>query len=210
MILKMDFFEVRIRLTELNFFNTTYRIELFFLKMTFFRHWTFFWIRLKELKFSNTTQRIPLSLIWLKVLNFFLNDSLNWTFFSRNMTWLIELNLFLWTSFLKMTQRVEVFLSDSKNWNVSSQNVSKNLTSLSCELFIHDPKNLTLFLNMIQRIEPCLNMINTQRIEPFIIWLKELSFFLIWRNALNFFLVCRKELSLILNMAPRIELVFLM
>ena len=52
-----------------------------------------------------------------------------------------------------------------------------------------------LFFNMTQRIEPCFKYdskncfsIKTQRIEPFLIWLKELSLSLIWRNALNFFL----------------------
>ena len=41
---------------------------------------------------------------------------------------------------------------------------------------------------MTRRIEPFLFFNTTQRIEPFIIWLKELSLFLICSNALNFFL----------------------
>ena len=67
MTLKMEFFfEVRIRITELYFFNTNHRID-------FFQNWIiFFWIRLEELKFSNTTQRIQLFFLWY--------DSKNWTF----------------------------------------------------------------------------------------------------------------------------------
>ena len=136
---KWIFFEVRIRPTELNFFEND-----------FFRHWTFFF----EYDSKNWNSLIRLrgfnffSVIWLKVLNFFLYDSLNWTF-SRNMIWLIELNLFMnlfsrWLKELKSFFQYDaknwtflVFQCDSKNWNLFSQNVSKNLTSLSYELFFN-------------------------------------------------------------------------
>ena len=56
---------------------------------------------------------------------------------------------------------------------------------------------------MTQRIEPCFKydsknvfLIKAQRIEPFIIWFKELSQFLIWRNALNFFFFAAKNWAL--------------
>ena len=200
---RTDFFSIL--LTELKFF--------FFLKMTFFFDIEFFLIRLKALKFSNTTQRIQLfSLIWLKVLNFFLYDSLNWTCFQE--IWLDSSN---WTSFYG-----PLFQDDSKSWSLSFWLKELNLScfpmwlkELKCffskclkefnfsfmwTIFVHDSKNLTFFFSIwLKEFNPVLNMINTQRIEPFIIWLKELSLFLIWRNALNFFLVCRTELSLFLN-----------
>ena len=66
--------------------------------------------------------------------------------------------------------------------------------------FQYDSKNWTLFLNMIQWIEPFFNMTQrlerflflfyvTQRIEPFFcIWLKELNLLLkIWLTDLNLF-----------------------
>ena len=155
MTLKMKFFEVfevRIRLTELNFFLD---IEPFF-----------FWIRLKELKFSNTTQRIQLFFLWY--------DSKYWTFF----VWLSKLNFFQeiwfdssnWSSFyeplFKMTQRLEVSLSDSKN---------RTFLVFQC-----DSKNWTFVkilkeLNLIERIELCVE--KTQRIEICFLekWLKELN-----------------------------------
>ena len=155
-----------------------------------------FSIRLKELKFSNTTQRIQFFSDLTQSIELFLYDTLWIELFLFQEIWLDSSN---WTSFyeplFKMTQRVEVFLSDSKNWtflvfqcdsknwNLFSQNVSKNLTSLSWELFLHDSKNLIFsiwlkefnlllfdsknwaFSYLTQCIElfPCL----PQRIEPY-------------------------------------------
>ena len=190
--------------------------------MTFFGHWTFFF---------NTTQRIEILQYNSEDSTFFLwYDSKYWTFFvwlselnlfSRNMTWLIELNLFLWTFFSRwlkelksffLTQRIEPSLFSNVTHRIEMflLKMSQRIEPLfHVNFFVHDSKNLTFFSMWLKELNPVLNMINTQRIEPFIIWLKELSLFLIWRNALNFFLVCRKELSLILNMAQRIKLVFL-
>ena len=113
---KWNLFEVQIRLTELYFFHTTHRIELFW-------KWLFWDI---ELFFLNTTQRIEILQYDSEDSTFFLwYDSKYWTFF----VWLSELNFFFkkydlthrieplfMNLFFKMTQRVEVFLSDSKNW----------------------------------------------------------------------------------------------
>ena len=115
-IVTLNFFFLKYEYDSQNwiFFNTTHRIELVFLNMTFFfRHWTFFfWIRLEEMKFSNTTQRIQLfSLIWLKELNLFCMTLWIELFFFFQEIWLDSSN---WTSFyeflFKMTKRVEVFL----------------------------------------------------------------------------------------------------
>ena len=112
--LKFFFFEIRIRLTELNFFQYDSQnwTCFFFLNMTFFFdiELFFFWIRLEEMKFSNTTQRIQLfSLIWLQELNLFCMTLWIELFFQE--IWLDSSN---WTSFyeflFKMTKRVEVFL----------------------------------------------------------------------------------------------------
>ena len=135
-------------LSKWNFFwstNTTHRTDFFqyysqnwtssfCLNMTFFLFdiEIFFLIRLKELKFSNTTQRIQLfSLIWLKVLNFFVwLSELNFFWL-----WLKESNPFFECDFFqkkKKKQKIELFSKkmDSNNWT---------------------------FLNMTQWIEPSLN-----------------------------------------------------
>ena len=125
---RTDFFFFSIRLKELNFFEND-----------FFRHWTFFFfeynsknwnspIRLRGFNFffSDMTQSIEL----------FLYDPLNWTF-SRNMTWLIELNLFFWTS----------FQDDSKSWSLSFWLKELNLSCFPMWL-----KELKFFLKMSQRI----------------------------------------------------------
>ena len=68
MTLKMFFFEVRMRLTELIFFfcKTTHRIDLFEYDF-FFWHWTFFLNSTQRIEISNTTQRNNFfSLICLK------------------------------------------------------------------------------------------------------------------------------------------------
>ena len=137
----------------------------FFVKMTFFSTLNFFF---------NTTQRIEILQYnsedstffpdMTQSIELFLYDSLNWTFFFKKYDLTHRIEPLSMNFFFKMTQRVEVFLSDSKNWtflvfqcdsknwNVSSQNVSKNLTSLSCELFFTWLKELNFFfLNMTQK-----------------------------------------------------------
>ena len=125
------------------------------------KNWTFFSL--------NMTQRIePLFLwIWRKELNpcFFEYDAKNWTLVSLNMTQRRierkELNLFLWiwreelNLLLMRRKELNLFLICLKELSLFSKYDSKNWTSLSYELFLHDSKNLTLFFkkNMIQRIE---------------------------------------------------------
>ena len=125
----MDFFW-KYEYDSQNFFHTTHRIELVFSNMTFFLQWTF-------LKYDSKNWNSPIRLrgfnffLWYdsKVLNFFFCMTLSeLNFFSRNITWLIELNLFLWTS----------FQYDSKSW-----------------IFFESDFNFwTFFLNWTQRIEP--------------------------------------------------------
>ena len=135
--------------------------------------------------------------IWLpelKSFSFWLKE-LNLACFS---IWLKELNLFL-----NITQRIELFLNmtqknctflfleyDTKNWIFfyMIQRIEPFFSKGSKKFTYHDSKNwtfftwlkeLNLFLNMTQRIEPCFKR-----------WLKELNFkkliqrinFFFWRN----------------------------
>ena len=194
---------------ELNFWcfskKNTRRIELFSkirhkeLNFFFFNMTRFFQYDSKNLTLHFTmTQRLCFFQKKKKLKEFDFYDSQTWTFF-----------LFFFSK------------NDSKNWslflNYDSQNgffffeirirPTEILFSIRLtELNLFDmTQELNLVLNMIERIvfEFRLKELNL------FFWLKELNLLLMRRNALNFFLVCRKELSLILNMAQRIELIFL-
>ena len=131
------------------FFNTTHRIEFFFWKWLFFSTLNFFFEY--DSKKRNSPIRLRgfhfFSLIWLKVLNFFVwLSELNFFFKKYDLTHRIEplfMNLFSrWLKELKSFSDSKnwtflVCQCDSKNWNLFSQNVSKNLTFLSCEFFFY-------------------------------------------------------------------------
>ena len=175
------FFEIRIRLTELIFFQYDSQNWFFWI-------WLFWDIEL----FFNTTQRIEILQYNSEDSTFFLwYDSKYWTFFSFNLTQRIEpffsigfkgLNSFIeydsknltffeldpkgWTFLLSMTQRIEPFFF----WNMT-QTITFGKGS---KIVFNDPQNWTnekqelkelnlffwvwykewnLFLSMIQRIE---------------------------------------------------------
>ena len=163
--------------------------------------------------FSDRTQRIELFFVWLSELNFL----------SRNMTWLIELNLFfLWRS----------FKDDSKSWSLSFWLKESNLSCFPVWLKELNP----FFLKMSQRIEPLFHMNiflhDSKNLFFFSIWLKELNPFFeydsknwpfskrIWFKELNlsekrlkeliFFLKKKwlKELNFFLSMIQRLEPLF--
>ena len=123
---KWNFFEIRIRLTELIFFQYDSQ------------NWKTFFVWLSEL-----------------------------IFFSRNMTWLIELNLFLWTS----------FQDDSKSWSLSSWLKELNLSCFPMWL-----KELKSFFSK------CLKEFNPSFIWTFFYMSQRTSlYFSIWLKELNFF-----------------------
>ena len=136
---------------------------------------------------------VTLFFVWLSEMNFLKYDSVKWTFFfkydSKNwffwQEWLKELNVFFWK---KIFIKELIFLR------------LKGLNFFRC-------KELNLFFNMTQRIEPFfLNW--TQRVELFYwIWLKEfnLFFFLNWTQRVEpFYWVWLKELNFFLNITQRI------
>ena len=178
-----------------------------------------FSIGLKDLMLFSLTQRIelfltrtdrigPFSWIWLRELNFFLGF-LHVYFFQK---WCRELNPFFfeydaknWTFFF--------FECDAKNWTLFSLNVTSRIG--------------TFFLNMTQRIEPFSYL--KQRNELLFLWyewLQELFFqtkntqwielFEIWLKELNIWTMCQKEdsesgtlLKFFFEMTHRIEPFFL-
>ena len=140
------------------------------------------------------TQRIePFFLTWLKDLTFF-SDSQTWTFFF--LMWLEELDFFfgLKVHFFfkkkKVTQRIELFFS---------QNVSKNWTSLSYELFFSWLKELNSFFFQYDSKNWFL-FNDAKSWTPFWICPKELNLF--------FFEYDSKNWPCFLNMTQRIETVF--
>ena len=176
------------------FLNMTQRIEPFFLNTTH-RIEPFFWMWLQELNpflrmwhkelnfFENATQRIEIFFFFLKKKEtqrieplFFEYDSKNWTLFLW--TWRKELNPF----FLNTIHRIEPFVSwiwftelnplfleyDSQNWTF----LKIWLTELNLKLFWNYSKNWN-FSDMIQRI------------ETFLLWLKELKLLFIRLKELN-------------------------
>ena len=113
------------------------------------------------------------------------------------MTWLIELNLFLWTSFSRwlkelksffLTQRIEPFLFSNVTQRIEMflLKMSQRIEPLfHVNFFVHDSKNLTFFFQcdsknwtfyyLTQRIQPfsyltqCIELFSClpQRIEPY-------------------------------------------
>ena len=160
-------------------FSLTQRIELFYDA----KNWSFFcktqrtfflWIWRKELNllmrrkelslFLNMTQRIESffeekSKIWTSYFQEY--DSKNWTLCqkkkdSKNWTllkWLIELNLFLWTS----------SQYDSKSWSLFAVWLQEFNFS---RVFQYDSKNWTFFWVLTPRVELFFFLNLTQRIEP--------------------------------------------
>ena len=155
---------------------------------------TFLWIWLKVLNlFFNMTQGIESSFSeWLEDLNFILHMSQRIKPFleKKKMTRRIDLlkNINQIIENFLMTQRIELLLQ--RPW----------LTELN--LFSYDSQNWTLLFNMTQRIEPFLKNMshqiffakNIQRIEHFLIWLKELN--------LLFDMTPRTELFLLEELNP--------
>ena len=114
----------------------------------------------------------PFWKMWLIEIELFKYDSKNWTLFffwkrltepridflqfdSNTWVWLKTLNLFF-----NITQRIEFFFY---NMTHKTQRIKPFLKNDSKNLFFHDSKNLTFFLNMIQRFF-CKKFL-TQRIE---------------------------------------------
>ena len=151
-------------------------------------------------------------LVRVKELNFFEDDSWNWTLFFeydlKNWTYFQYDSKYWFFSnknfdsknstsfFLNMTQRTEPFFSDWKNWilimTLRTQlfsNVTKN-----CFFFERYSKNLTLFI-LSSKIEP-FSLIRLHELNHSLIRLKDFVFendsknqkFWIWLKELNFFL----------------------
>ena len=184
---------------KLNPFSLIWRKEtnFYFSAMTqsivfFLRNWTFF----------NMTQRIEHFLEWLKELNLFLlrnmtqriepvcqkKDSETGTLFK----WLIELNLFLWTS----------FHDDSKSWSL----FSIWLIELNLYCFPIWLEELNLFFSKYTK-----NWTSLSYELLFWIWLKELNLFFEYDSkkwASFFFEHDSKKWTFFWNMTQRIEQYF--
>ena len=183
-----------VKKTQNWFFHMTRRIEP-----------AFFSIWLKELNLFRLDSKIWCYSVWPKELNFFWlglteldpfleYDSENWIF-----SWVFYMSTFFkndaenWTLFsLNMTQRIEPFFlwMWRKELNLFSLNVTSRIG--------------TFFLNMTQRIEPFSYL--KQRNELLFLWcewLQELFFqtkntqwielFEIWLKELNIWTMCQKE-----------------
>ena len=181
---------LKVKESNLLFFNTTQRIEHLFLHVTHVLIWfqelifflvknfskNIFFIWLKE---WYLTQRLEIYLfqIWFKELDFFflMTRRLEAFFFFQKL-WRKE---FFWKN---MTQRIEPFLSDSKNWTlllwIWRRELNLSVLPQRIEFFSQfwleelshffwiGLKELNYF-NMTYRIEPLLFFTNMiQRIEP--------------------------------------------
>ena len=186
--------------------------------------------------FLNVTQKIKFFVQKVKKLNFFENSKLIFLMMPK---WLKELDPFFmtqriepflcdsknWTLFFCMTQRIEPCVKKKRLKESNSFERTHGIEPLFMNLFSMWLKELKSFFNMTRRIEPFLFSNMTQRIEIFLFssmtrriepcfkydskncfWIKTQRFepFSDLTQCIDFFL------SLILNMAQRIEFVFLM
>ena len=160
------------------FFDMTHRIELIFQydSKNFF-HMTRidFWQWFKEFNVWKRilTQRLePFFLNMTQIIEPFLHDSKNWTFFRT--VWIKDLN-FVFSTWLKswifviMTQKnwISFLKFESQNWTLFDKMTRRIVT-----FFQYDSKNWTF---------PILKSM-TQRINLLFTWLKELSLLFFWKN----------------------------